>query len=263
LPDSQLEPADEALIVAYVDDDLSPEELAQFEARLATEPALEAALHKFLDADEFGWQLGQRGLLRPAGQPPRRWQIGPWLALAAAAVVAAALLWRPDPQPLAVIQVAHLERGTTRGDSDPSLKFGVRVRVSRSCHVLVLTVCSLDVEVRYPPEPDPFGGDRSDWPKSPFSAGQDVLLPPGERESLLVISDRGLVVICAKVDGAFDPAAIKQLRNDLRGVSAGLSESLRLPAGHPDRVAHVGRVEAVARRGRPGWQVSSEEIVPQ
>lgn len=255
---------DEALIVAYVDGDLDTSTAAEFEQRLASEPHLEAALREFLAADDLGQQLGQSGLLRSAVRRPLRRTAAAcaFVTLAAAAMVLA-FLWRPVTEPLAVMQVVELSRGSTRGDSDPSLQFRVRVRVSRSCHVLVVTVCSpttdtVDVEVRHPVD-----AENPDWPRDPFPVGQDVVLPPtapADGMYPFVIADRGLVLICSKDDGLFKPAAIDQLSADLESAGIRLSDSLRLPVGHADRVAHLRRVEDAVRRGHPDWQVTSVEL---
>ena len=268
MSESPLTPADEGLIVAYVDDELSAEELAQFEARLAEEPELESAVHALLDADEFGLRLGQRGMLSQKAPPLGRRRIVPWVvgALGAAAALVIAVNWWSVAEPHAVVKVTDLAAGATRGGSDPSLKFRVHVMANEPCYMLVVTVCSptsdgVDVVIRHPQQRDPFSPDNPNWPNDPFPIGQEVELPaPLKDGSSMVpfsIADRGLLLTCSKVDGPFDEAAIEQLIADLQSASAGLSASLRLAVGDADRAAHVRRVEEAARRGFPNWEVTS------
>ncbi len=232
---------------------------------MAEEPELESAVHALLDADEFGMQLGQRGMLRLEAPPQRRRRILPWVvgALGAAAALVIAVNWSSVAEPHAVVQVAELTPSATRGGPDPSLKFRVRVRVNQSCHVLLVTVCSsdtVDVQVRHPQQFDPFGSNNPNWPEDPFPIGQEVALPAplvdGTPMVPFQIADRGLLLTCSKVEGPFDEATIEQALADLQSAGAGLSASLRLPVGDSDRAAHVRRVEEAARRGRPDWQVA-------
>lgn len=246
---------DEALLVAYVDGDLSLVEAAEFEQRLATEPELASTLHRFLAADEFGQQLVSKlraNRLRP-------WPFGLLLGVAALAAAAAALicvLWLPEEK-TASFKLTEIAQVGARGSVDPEVAFRVKVTCARECYMLLMTISTAGsaaaVVQRHPLKDGPFPLRISNWPKEPFLAGSEFVLPPSSNYPFN-LPDTGLVLVCTRTDGPFGAKDIEQVRQGVEATVNGLIGPII--ATHPNATRLAAKVATLVRGvSREGWQV--------
>lgn len=270
--DPGLSPADEALVVAYVDGDLSDDDRAAFERRLESEPRLEEALNAFLVADELGRELGREKLLTPTRRHRRR---GFLLLLSAMTMTTAAvlLLMRRPVEADATFRILKASAVRDRSGNDPTtaIEFRSQITIARECYVLLLSVSAIDesIEVRqqHPLEADPFAGGDPDALAKPFAAGRDVSLPEpladGTEHAPFSMSASGLVVLCTKTGAPFSVTEIQQLKDDVRVTATNRREFLRrLPSDDADP-AIDGFVEPLRTRERANWKIHCLVVRPR
>ncbi len=256
-------PADEALLVAYVDGELGLAESMEFEQRLASEPELENALRAFLAAEDLSQQLGQRRV-QPVGprvaRSPRRTATMLGIALAVAAALLAAWPFL-GAGPGVAFDLTDVVRASTRGGDPDGVEFRVRVRCTEPRFVLLLTISptgkQVSVAQRHPIPAGPLLPRDADWPTDPFGAGSEVSIPPAGKYPMQV-AEGGLVVVCSRSDRAFEAAEIELVKRDV-----GAAHAAWLAAGdggHGPMSCCQRVVAAVRTASRVGWSVECRPV---
>lgn len=254
-------PADEALLVAYVDGELGLAESMEFEQRLASEPELENALRAFLAAEDLGQQLGHRRvqLVGPrVARSSRRTATMLGIALAVAAALLAAWPFL-GAEPGVAFDLTDVVRASTRGGDPDGVEFRVRVRCTEPRYVLLLTISgagsAVSVAQRHPIPAGPLLPRDADWPTDPFAAGSVVLVPPGSKYPMQT-AEHSLVLVCSKSNSAFTAEEIELVKHLVGEAYSACTET-------DDPESCSRRVAAAARTaGQAQWSVDCRPVPP-